>query len=80
MSIVINYKNSLPKNKYVNSLFFVNEQFNLTNLKNYLSRSEYAFLSDLLKSYDLKKKIIKLDLNSKKKNNFNLFKKKHFIY
>ena len=75
MSIVINYKNSLLNNKHFNSLFFVDEKFNLSILKKYFSKSEYLFLEDLIKSSDLTKKIIKFDLNSKKKIILISFKK-----
>ena len=67
MSIEVNYKSSLSKNKYSNLLFFVDEKFDLSTLKNYFSKSEYSSLSDLIKSCDLTKKIIKIDLNSQKK-------------
>ncbi len=67
MTIKIIYKNSTLKNKVANVVFFVDEKFNLTHLKKHLSSSEYSFLSDLIKSKDLKNKIVDLDISSKKK-------------
>ena len=67
MSIVINYKNNVSKNKLSNSIFFVNEKYNLNPLRKYFSKSEYLFLNDIIKSYDLTKKIIRFDLSSKQK-------------
>ena len=43
-------------------------------LKKYVSTKEYSFISDLLKSKDLKKRIISFDISSKK-NYFNFVKK-----
>ena len=67
MSIVINYKNRTSKKNCPNLLYFVNEEYDFHTLKNNFTKTEYSFLSDLIKSYDLTKKITKLDLNSKKK-------------
>ena len=67
MPIKINYKNSLNKKNSSNLVLFVNEKFNISGLKKYILSSEYAFVSDLLKTKDLKKEIIYFDINSKKK-------------
>ncbi|WP_440934910.1 leucyl aminopeptidase [Candidatus Pelagibacter sp.] len=67
MSIKINYKIGLSKNKSFNSILFVDEKFNLSRLKNYLSSSEYSYILDLLQTKDLKKEILSFDFNSKKK-------------
>ena len=66
MSITINYKNTLKTNTS-NMVLFVDEKFNVSNLKKFLSRSDYSFISDLLKTKDLKKKILSFDINSKRK-------------
>ncbi|WP_262589547.1 leucyl aminopeptidase [Candidatus Pelagibacter communis] len=66
MSIQINYKKKLSKKGSYNLVLFVDDKFNITNLKKYLSVSEYSFVFDLLKVRDLNKKIISYNLNSKK--------------
>ena len=48
-------------------VFFSNDKFNVSNLKSQLSSSEFTYISELLKSSDLKKNILIFDLNSKKK-------------
>ncbi len=67
MPILINYKNRLIKKNLSNLVLFIDEKFNITSLRKYLSNSEYLFVSDLLKTKDLKKKIQTFDLNSKRK-------------
>ena len=67
MSISINYKkNRITKNPS-NIVLFVDEKFNTSGLKKFLKNSEYAFISDLLKTKNLKQKILTFDINSKKK-------------
>ena len=39
--------------------------------------SEFSYISDLLKTSDLNKRIIFFDLNSKKKNSFSFNQKKY---
>ncbi len=67
MSVKIDYKNSLSKKNLSNLVLFTNESFNINNLKKYVSNAEYSFILDLIKTKDLKKKILSFDLNSKKK-------------
>ena len=67
MPISINYKNNLNKKNSSNLILFVDEKFNISGLKKYISSSEYSFVSDLIKTKDLKKKIINIDVNSKRK-------------
>ena len=67
MSIQINYKKN-PKNVSQNNLIlFSNEKFDLKPLKKYMSNSDYKFISDLIKTKNLKQKILIFDLSSKKK-------------
>ena len=67
MTIQIKYKNIGSKNTDGNLVLFVNEKFNISPLNKHISSSEFSFISDLLKTKDLKKKIISFDINSKKK-------------
>ena len=67
MTVIVNYKKKPNINKPFNLIFFVREDFNISNLKKYLSKREYDLIFDLLKSKDKSKSIITFDLNSKKK-------------
>ena len=67
MSVVINYKNNSSKSKLGNFIFFVDEKYSLSRLKVHFTKSENEFISDVLKSQNLKKKIISFDISSKKK-------------
>ena len=66
MSFSVFYKNNTKKN-YRNLVFFVDEKFNILNLKKHILTSEYTYISDLLKTYDLKKNILNFDVSSKRK-------------
>ena len=57
MSIKINYSNKLDVKSPVNYVLFVDENFNISSLKKYISSEEFSYISDLLKTSDLKKKL-----------------------
>ncbi len=67
MTISINYKINPIKKNYPNTVLFVDEKFNISSIKKYLKSGEYLFISDLIRSKDLKKKILFFDVSSKKK-------------
>ena len=67
MNIRINFKNQVFNKSSGNLILFVDEKFNISSLKNHISSSEYTYIFDLLKTKDLKKKIITFEINSKKK-------------
>ncbi len=67
MSININYKTTSNKKNLENLVLFVDDKFNISHLKQHILKSEYSFISDLLKIRDHKKKIINFDINSKRK-------------
>ena len=67
MPIVINYKNSSLKRNSSNLLLFVDEKFNILTSKKYLSKPEFSYIKDIIKTKDLKKKILIFDINSKRK-------------
>ena len=67
MTVKIAYKNSILKKNVNNVVFFVDEKFDISNIKKYISRAEYHYTKDLLKTKDLKKKIIISEISSKKK-------------
>ena len=67
MTIKINYKNSGPKNPSSSLVLFSDERFNIEPLKKYISKSEFSYISDLLKTSDIKKNLFVFELSSKKK-------------
>ena len=66
MSIQINYKNSNQKKSTANLVLFTDEKFNISGLKKHISREEFSYISDLLKTSDLKKNYSFLILIQKK--------------
>ena len=67
MSIKIYHKNNNSKKTTTNVVLFADEKFNISDLKKYLSNSEFFYISDLLKTCDLKKNLLVFQINSKKK-------------
>jgi leucyl aminopeptidase len=67
MSIKINYLNRETNKSSANLVLFTDEKFSSNGLKKYLSNSEFSYISDLLKTSDLKKNMFLFEVNSKKK-------------
>jgi len=67
MSIKINYTKKIPGRSSSNLVLFVDEKFRLNSLKKYTSEREFLYISDLLKTSDLKKTMFVYEVNSKKK-------------
>tara|TARA_B100000886_G_scaffold316746_1_gene255589 strand:+ start:394 stop:1854 length:1461 start_codon:yes stop_codon:yes gene_type:complete len=67
MTIKISYSSKTVSKPSTNSVLFVNDKFNIGNLKKYISNSEYSYINDLLKTSDLKKNIFVYEFSSKKK-------------
>jgi leucyl aminopeptidase len=67
MSIKINYSKKTAGKSTSNLVLFSDEKFNISNLKRYISNSEFSYVNDLLKSSDLKKSMFVFEVNSKKK-------------
>ena len=67
MSIRIKYSQNKIGNLSSNLVLFSNEKFSIDNLKKYFSNSEYSYVTDLLKTSDLKKNLFIFELSSKKK-------------
>ena len=58
MPIKINYlKTNNSKSISQNIVLFSKEKFKINDLKSHLSKSEFAYIEDLIKSIDLKKNI-----------------------
>ena len=56
MPVQINYKNNKTLNNSKNLLLFVDENLKISNLKKYILKSEFNYISDLLETKDKKKK------------------------
>ena len=56
MSVKISYKIKFSKNKGSNYILFVGDNYKDLNIKSYVSKNEYSFVLDLLKSKNQKKK------------------------
>ena len=67
MSVQISYKNKASITNTYGLVLFVDEKMNISSLKKHISGSEYAYISELIKTKDTKKKIIPFDISSKKK-------------
>ena len=77
MTVKINYKTPSSKKKSKNLVLFVDEKFNTKLLRKYISSSELLYISDLLKTSDLNKKMLVFELSSKKKNYSSICQKKY---
>ncbi len=66
MSLKINYLKTKSKPSS-NLALFTNEKYKINKLRRYLTNHEFSFISDLLKTSDLKKNLLVFELNSKKK-------------
>ena len=67
MSVTINYIRKKTNKLSSNLILFSNDKFNTNNLKHTLSKSEFFYIDDLIKSNDLKKNMLVFEVNSKKK-------------
>ncbi len=67
MSVNIVYKNIKINKPIANSIFFIDDKHDLTNIKKNISNNDFSYVTDLIKNIDNKKKILCFDLNSKKK-------------
>lgn len=66
MAVQINYKTTNLKKNTTNLVLFVDENFNITVLKKYITNTEFSYISDLLKNSDLDKDLLFFEINSKK--------------
>ena len=67
MTIKINYSKKQLNKSSSHLVFFSNEKLKLNHLKNNLSDAEFAYINNLLKNADLKKRIFIFEINYKKK-------------
>ena len=66
MTVQINYKTGNIKKLSSNLVLFVDDKFSVSGLKKFISKSEFSYISDLLKNSDLKKDLLVFEINSKK--------------
>ena len=66
MSIIINYSNKFTSKSSTNLVLFVDEKFDIAGLKKIISNPEFSYITDLLKTSDLKKDLLFFKVNSKK--------------
>jgi len=50
-----------------NQVLFVEENYNISSIKKHISSADLSYIKEILKNNDLKKKILSLDLNPKKR-------------
>ncbi len=67
MNIKINFKKQVFNKSNENLILFVDENFKISNLKKNISNSDYSYIDDLIKTKDLKKKIVTFEISSKRK-------------
>ena len=67
MTISINYKNGSSKKNSTNLVLFLDEKLNISNIRKYISGSEYTFISDMIKIKSPKNQIVSFDISSKRK-------------
>ena len=66
MPVQINYNKNSEKKVSSNLVLFVDDKFNVSVLKKHISKYEFSYISDLLKTSDLKKDLLVFEINSKK--------------
>ncbi|MDB9746021.1 leucyl aminopeptidase [Candidatus Pelagibacter sp.] len=66
MSIKINYQNNNLNKSSANLILFVDENFTIDGLRKLISITDFSYISDLLKTSDLKKDLLYFEINSKK--------------
>ena len=67
MTIKINYLKKTNIKSSSNIGVFVDDKFNISNLKKYISSKEIIYIKDLLRASDLKKNMFVFEVNSKRK-------------
>ena len=67
MKIKINYSGKTANLTNKSTVLFCDEKFKIKNLKKNLSKTEFNYIEDLLKTRDIKKKLLIFNINSKKR-------------
>ena len=58
MTIEINHQNKDLKKISSNLVLFVDEKFNIGHIKKFISNEEFSYISDLIKTIKLEKKLV----------------------
>ena len=66
MTIKINYLKKTNIKASSNIVVFVDDKFNILNLKKYISSKEIIYIKDLLRASDIKKNMFVFEVNSKR--------------
>ena len=66
MTVQVLYKNKQSQKSQANLILFTDENFNISGLKKHILNEEFSYISDLLKTSDLKKNLLFFKINSKK--------------
>ena len=67
MSTKINYSKKISNKSSSNLVLFCDEKYSINRLSKYLSNTEFSYISELLKTIDLKKNLFVFEVSSKKK-------------
>ena len=67
MTIRILHKNKNSKKTSSNLVLFVDDKYNTSQIKKFVSNFEYSYIKDLLKTTDFDKKLLAFELSSKKR-------------
>ena len=67
MPIKTSYNKKATDKISSNTVLFVDEKFSIDKIRKYFLNNEFLFIKDLLRTSDLKKKILVFEVNSKKK-------------
>ena len=67
MSIKISYPNKLTMQISGNTVLFVDEKFNISSIKKFISSKDFSYIQDLIKTSDLKKNLLVFEISSRKK-------------
>ena len=67
MAINISFINKINIKASSNTVIFVDEKFSAPHIKKFVSKDDFFYINDLLKTKDPKKKILFYEINSKKK-------------
>ena len=66
MSLKLNYLNGATRQSSANLVLFCNEKLSISSLKKYISENEHSYISDLVKTSDIKKNLFVFKVHSKK--------------
>ena len=67
MSIKLNYLNKSSSKISSNLVLFCDGKYSTSGLKKHISNNEFSYISDLIKTIDLKKNLFVFEVSSKKK-------------